>query len=1022
MKKRLTLLLSIIALAGMVFLQQGCKKISMQKANELKTARQYEQAGDMYTKLSGSKKLSKEIKEEAAEKAAECYRKANDFKKAKRAYEKILRKDPKNTEALYQLGILTMKEAAEQTNTDVYKKAKEYFTKYLNEVPGDENVLLKIASCDSAESWLTQESRFTVTNFKEANTKFCDFSPMIADKKDNLIYFVSDREGGFNKRIYGGSMNFFTDIWYIEKEKLKRGQEKWGKPKLVPGEVNAKYNDGVHDFDRRYSTIYFTRCNGTDGKSHFCKIYEAKKRGAEWVEVTILPFCEIDSANFSHPTLTPDGNKLFFTSDREGGFGGYDLYVVNYIKRGKTWSEPINLGNVINTDKDEMFPYYNFHDNNLYFSSNGHIGMGGLDIYRSEGSGTDWTEPENLKFPLNSGADDFGITFDNNDPFHGYFSSNRAGGRGCDDIYEFNISPLYFRLVGTVTDCKTGRPLENSLVEITNDLDSVKISLRTNEYGDYDTVVLAEKATYEIVVTNREMYYFDAEDNPRVITTKGLKNSHTFIEDFCLSPQLDFKRVLPIFYRLDRAEIDPPAQAVLRDSLLPLLLKYPKIRIELGSHTDCRSSYAYNISLSQRRADSAVAFLVSNGIDARRIVAKGYGESQLINDCACEGSDVVKNTKFQIGTDPGGNPIVLRKQDIVNNKYIYSDYSPSEIKTIDGVQYVPCDESQHRQNRRTTVRILDVNFDSSVSVEASNDANNVNAQMVILKLQKDGANFKGNVMANGGAPAGPSLFVDSDKLEISVIELKNLVEKRLITPEDITGATPQQIMSGKIPPGATVTIKKLTIGTKEVNKTYENVVLLIGTFPASFRLGFKALETEYGATFDNEEGELALTAINKKALMDGPIESTQTIPEPPKKDLNALPGVIKLKIVVDNGEKMISVMLNDKEAIMFAFDLDGRNTWIDNETAVSLFKSKVITKKDFDAGTAFKVDGVKFPSPQFTFAKMEIGSEVVTNVKFKISDKAPMPTLGKAFFRAFKEVHEEDGFLYLVPKPVRGAK
>lgn len=1011
-------------LVGTLVIQQGCSKVSMEKANELRETRQYAQAADMYTKLSSSKKLSKDLKQEATYKAAECYRKANEFGKAKRAYEKILRKEPKNSEALYQLGVLTMKEAAEQTNLDIYKRAKEYFQKYLAEVPGDANVNRKIASCDSAESWLTQESRFVVTNFREVNTKYSDYSPMISDKKDNAMFFVSDREGGYNKKkIYGGTGRFYSDVWIMEKEKLKRGKEKWGKPRLVTGEINAKFNDGVQDFDRRYSTLYFTRCNGTDGKTPFCKIYEAKKRGNDWVEVTVLPFCDVDSANYAHPALSPDGNKLYFTSDREGGYGGYDLYVVNYVKRGRTWSDPINLGTTINTEKDEMFPYYNSHDNSLYFSSNGHIGMGGLDIFKSEGTGSDWSEPENLRFPLNTGADDFGITFDNNDQFHGFFSSNRPGGRGAEDIYEFKILPLYFKLVGTVTDCKTGKPLANSLVEITNDLDTVKISLRTNEDGDYDTVVLAEKATYKISVTNREAYYFDAEDNPRVITTVGLKKSHTFIEDFCLNPQLDFAKVLPIFYDLDKANIKPAAAKVLSDSLLPLLLKYPKIRIELGSHTDCRSSYAYNISLSQRRADSAVSYLIRRGIDPRRIIAKGYGESQLINDCACEGRDIVANTKYDLGLSPINNlPIVAKKKIESGDQYTYKDYAPNEIKVVNNVKFVPCDEFQHSQNRRTTFRILDVNFDSSVQVLNSDDPNNKNAQIVIVKLEKAGEIYKGQVSANNAPPAGPSMFIESNKLEISLTELKNLIERKAITPEALQGVSPQQILSGKVPPGASVKVTSLLIGTKESGKTYDNVELQISTFPASFRLGFKALDSLFGATFDKEESELALTHINKQALLEGPINSKLTTKEELKVDWNAIPGVIKLKIVEESGVKYISVMLNDKEPMLFSFDFMGRNTWIDVPSAVKLYQSKTITKKDFADGDKFKAEGVKFPSNQFEFEKMQLGEAVVTGVKFKISDKADYPALGKAFFRNFKDWHEEGGYIYLVPKPERGKK
>jgi len=1025
MKRKITLLLGLVGVMALSTLFSGCNKYTMKDAESMRERKQYYMAAEIYSKVAASGKETKEIKDEALLKSAECYRKANDFKKAKRAYEKILRKDPKNSDALYYMGLITMWEAAEQTNLDAYKNARKYFTKYLDEVPGDESVKRKVESCDSAESWMTQESRFVVNNFREANTKWCDFSPMIADKKDNLIYFASDRELGINKKkMYGGSGNFYVDIWSIEKEKAKRGVEKWGTPALIPGQVNNKFNDGVHDFDRRYSTIYFTRCNGVDGKQLYCKIYEAKKIGNEWVDVTVLPFCENDSANFAHPTLSTDGSKLFFSSDMQGGEGGYDLYVVNFVKRGKTWSDPINLGKTINTDKDEVFPYYSFHDDHLYFSSNGHVGLGGLDILKSQGSGTEWTQPENLKYPLNSGGDDFGITFTNSDPNKGYFTSNRQGGRGCDDIYEFKINPLVFKLVGTVTDCKTGLPLPNALVEITNDKDTSKISFRTDLDGNYDTLVLKEFTTYEIKVTNREAYYFDGE--PRTISTVGLKKSKLFIEDFCLNPQLDFKRVLPIFYRLDKADIDPPAAAVLADSLLPLLLQYPKIRIELGSHTDCRSSYAYNISLSQRRADSAVAFLVSKGVDKRRIVAKGYGESQLINDCACEGAQVEGKTKYELGTDSKtGTMLFARKQDIVNNSYVYVDYRPSEISVVNNIKYVSCDEFQHRQNRRTTIKILDVNFDPNMKMEDSNDPNNSNGQMVIVKLEKEGNVFKGSASANKIEPLGPSIFVNTDKIEISPIELKNLIDKKAIQPTDIKGATLQQITSGKIPAGATLTVKEFRIGGADQGKVYNDIVLDIVPFPSSFRIGIKALESKYGATFNSEEGELALTAINAEALKGGPVNSTLT-EEPtkaPEKNLDQKENVIKLKIIEESGKKFIAVMVNGSEFVNFAYDLNGRNTWMDEATVEQLFNNKVITKKDFGDGEKVKLPGgTKVPSNSFTIEKMELGSEIINNTKFKFSSKAELPELGRNFFKNFVDFEEKDGYLYLLPKPSRAAR
>lgn len=1031
MKNKLTtytLLLTTLAFSVILFNSCG-KKYTMAEADELYEAKQFYLAAEIYSNISSnSKKFTKEERDDAALKAGEAYRMANDFKKAQRAYEKVLRKDPRNTAALFQLGNLNMLQACGGTNPaedlERYRSAREYFTKYLAEAPGDKDAMLKLASCDSAESWMGQKSRFVVSNFKEANTKYHDWAPMIGDKKDNLLFFATDREGGFSKKkLYAGTGNFFSDIYSMEKTKAKRGVDKWGKPELIKGEVNNRYNEGAQDFDRRYSTMYFTRCNGTDKTPEpFCKIYEAQKVGNQWVQVTMLSFCA-DSANFGHPTLNDDGSKMYFASDMEGGYGGYDLYVVNFVKRGKTWSDPINLGPIINTEKNEMFPYWNTHEQALYFSSNGHLGMGGLDIFKSEGIGEEWTEPENLKYPLNSGGDDFAITFENNNRNQGYFTSNRCDGRGGDDIYRFEITPLVFKLAGTVTNCKDGKPLGNSTVRIFNDKDTNVIILTTDFTGNYDTVLLDEKTTYRIDVENPEGYFFPT-DTMRVVSTVGYKMSRDFIENFCLSAQIDFERVVPIFYDLDKAIIRPDAAKRLDEEVLPLLEKYPKLRFELGSHTDCRSSYAYNIGLSQRRADSAVSYLVRKGIDKRRLVAKGYGESMLLNDCACEGTNITARTPYVVGKDKNtGNPIFAQKQVVVGDTILYQDYRRDEIMTVDGIQYIKCDEFQHRINRRTTIKVLDVNFDSTVTMLDSDDPHNVQ-RIVIIKLEKTPDGFKANVKGNGVTALAPSLFVKGDKLEISTVEIKNLVKNNALSPEALIGVTPSQITAGRIPAGAKVVLKTLTFTSDEQTKTFNNVELLInGSLKTPYSIGLDAL-VPFGAKFNEEEGELALTPVNLEALKDGPVGS-KILEEDKVPEINpeTWEGVIRIKITTDDKHKYIAVMVNERETVTFAFDLDGRNTWVTEELAEELYKKGVIGKKDFYTGNKIKLQsGFKLPGDRFSIETIEISSTIITSTDFKISNKAEVPTLGRSFFRQFTQIAEKDGYLYLVPKPARRTK
>jgi outer membrane protein OmpA-like peptidoglycan-associated protein len=351
-----------------------------------------------------------------------------------------------------------------------------------------------------------------------------------------------------------------------------------------------------------------------------------------------------------------------------GGQGGKDIWMTTYSKRSRSWGDPVNLGTTINTEDDEMFPFIH-EDGTLYFSSNGHTGLGGLDIFYTKGEATDWSDPINMKTPINSGADDFSVILEK-DKESGYFSSNREGGRGQDDIYRFYMNPLIFNLSGVVRNQKTKEVLRNAYVTITSSSDTGKIILKTDESGSYK-LRLKSKTDYELF--SAKQYFFDSKVFYQ--TTKGLEVSTDLVQDIDLIP-MDLNSTFTlegIYYDLDKADLRPASRLIL-DTLVMTLNKYPNVRIELGSHTDCRADSSYNINLSQRRADSAVAYIISKGIDSLRIVSKGYGENQLVNGCACEG--------------------------------------PNEA-----IQGRKCSEEEHQLNRRTTVKFLDLNYTPPVKVD-----------------------------------------------------------------------------------------------------------------------------------------------------------------------------------------------------------------------------------------------------------------------------------------------------------------
>lgn len=701
----------------------GCKP-KYEEAQRQFNQGYYRQAAVIFEEFSKNTK-DKKLKDKAIFMAAEAYRLSDDYDKANRLYERVLKKDPKNAKALLMRANMLKK-------MELYREAVDAYDTYLQEVPGDTMADYQKQGCEMAISWTPDSSQYVVSNFRVANTKSNDWAPMVASKKDDVLFFVSDREGGKSKKLYPGTMETWTDIWYLEKIG-KKGKEKWQKP--VFAEKNStNFNDGSMTFDAKFATMYFTQCGGEKGKSEKCAIYEVKKQGPEWLIGDALEFCKSDTAhNYGHPALSPDGKTLYFSSDREGGFGGMDIWAVTYSKRSKSWGTPVNLGADINTKGYEVFPYFNQHDNKLYFSSDGWPGLGGWDIFNAEPTDdiTKWKERENLKEPLNSGGNDFGITFNNKaeNKNSGFFSSNRGDRKQHYDIYEFTVTPIVITIRGVISDCNTKKPLKGATVTLTNDRDTSKLVLKTDEQGVY-TATLKEKTNYEIEAKYPEAYYF--EKPPVNRTTYGIRVNTELVQDFCLENPLEKVITLPIFYDLDKSFIRPDAAKVLDTFAMTVLTKYPKLIAELGSHTDCRNTYEYNTKLAERRAESARRYLIDVWkIDSTRIVARGYGERELINNCKCEGSIKAGYTPYIEGKT---KKMVLEKD--ANNNVVrtyYARYKPEELVKINDTLFVPCDEYQHSQNRRTTVRF---GFEGQISraiVNQDVDINNTN----IGKEEKD---------------------------------------------------------------------------------------------------------------------------------------------------------------------------------------------------------------------------------------------------------------------------------------------
>jgi len=656
-----SLLKSSIHTLILMLVVSACNKGTIQEGNKRYAVKEYAVAASVYGKVYKNPKSSKKDKLTACINAANSYYYNHDYKNALLWYSRAITKGAKDPIFYYK-----MAECLKMTGK--YTEAIIKFQEYQKMQPDDPNTAIMIQGCEDALRWKDEKTRYHVEEFKPANDpagvkfKSDEYSPMWANKRKTTIMFTSDRKGGESKAPYNWTGRPFSDIWMIESTG-KKNSIKWGEAVPVPG-ANTDYNDGTVTFDEKYTKMYFTQCNGLKGDEKKCKIYEARKSGKEW-DITPKPldFCKDDDYNYGHPSLSPNGEKLYFASDMPGGMGDtntHDIYVVNYVKRGKTWGDPINLGPMINTAANEVFPYI-FDDTTLYFSSDGHPGIGALDIFSSTGIGVDWSKPENMKSPVNSAGDDFGIIMEPTKE-KGYFSSNRSpSGKADDNIYNFYMDPLIIDLSGVITDCKDGKKLANALVIISNNHDSSKMRIYTDASGYYK-VTLRVNTKYELYASKLDEYYYDSKED--YVSTMGLEQSTSFKKDFCLVNQCSDIILLPLYYGLDSAQIYTRTESKkVLDDLIATLKKYPKMAIELGSHTDCRSSFDYNKGLSQRRADSAVAYIMKAGINPFRLEAMGYGESQLVNKCECEDGKVV-----------------------------------------------PCTEIEHQQNRRTVVKVTDCKY------------------------------------------------------------------------------------------------------------------------------------------------------------------------------------------------------------------------------------------------------------------------------------------------------------------------
>ncbi len=645
MKIRLIVsVLLIVMLSQKLFAQQNqpSYQFELDRATNAYNAKKYNTAAGLYKKVYPKIKDT-EQKQKVLFYIAESYRLGNNYAQAFKWFEEVINAKYPDPAILYSYGNLLK-------YFEKYDEASRTFGDYLFEMPEDKKGKLALQSCNIAQQWKANPQKFTIKNVKEWNTEFGDFSPFYSNGK---VFWTSSRKESTGSLVFEWTGQKMCDIFEAD---YTSG---YGKPTNVQGKVNSVYNDGTACLDLTQNTLYFTQCNGTDGKGINCKIYVSYKQNNLWGEPSLLPF-NSDSFSCGQPSLSADGKKLFFSSDMAGGFGEKDIYVSQFDEVKAVWQTPKNLGNMVNTFDDDMFPFIS-ENNELFYSTKGKIGLGGLDIFKTQDSANTYKVPQNLQSPINSGGDDFGIAYlpqnaqKPNAPI-AFFTSNRMDGMGDDDIYSISIKPFVFLVKGKVLERETNAPISKSLVALTSNEGKNLFTVNTTEKGEFTGEIPLN--ALQSLIANKSGYF---ASTPIHISSIGLQKDSvvefTIYLDAIPAPEVDFT-LQGILYDLDKYDLRAESKVVL-DSLAIILKNNPTIAIEIGSHTDSRAPAEYNIELSKKRAQSCLNYLLTKGIAKGRMLSVGYGESKLLNDCS------------------------------------------------DGID---CTEAEHQVNRRTTFRVLKTDF------------------------------------------------------------------------------------------------------------------------------------------------------------------------------------------------------------------------------------------------------------------------------------------------------------------------
>ncbi len=586
-----------------------CMVASCAIDRNMKRGEKYLAIGEYYDAASEFKKAysktpakEKEKRGERAAKMAFCYDKSLQTQKAIAAYRNAIRYEKASLTDLRAYARLLLKNGE-------YKLALEVFEELLDSMPHDSLVLSGIISAKTAPTIKEQGSRYTVKKMDVFNSRRADFSPMLFGEQFEQLYFTSSRNEAEGDELSGITGTKPCDIFVSTKD----DKGKWGKPEKVEGGLNTAFDEGACCFTVDGRDMYFTQCITDPEYPRFAQIMQSARADAAWGTGSEVKLSNDTLSSYAHPAISPDGQWLYFVSDMPGGAGGLDIWRVRLTAAGMGGVE--NLGAPINTAGDEMFPTFR-PNGDFYFSSNGHPGLGGLDIFIAKVGEDRRYHLEHPGYPLNSQGDDFGMTFEG---FHnrGFFSSNRNDGRGWDHIYSFENPEIVQTVTGWVYE-QDGYELNDAEVYIVaSDGTNERISVRSD--GSFHMEV--EPGVDYLFLATCKGYLNHTEE----LSVKPSTESIDHVLQFAL-PTISAPVVIDnVYYDFDKATLREESLEAL-DRLVKMLTENPNITIELSAHTDNRGSNEYNLRLSQRRAESCVNYLIENGIDTARLTPIGYGE------------------------------------------------------------------------------------------------------------------------------------------------------------------------------------------------------------------------------------------------------------------------------------------------------------------------------------------------------------------------------------------------------------